>query len=61
MSTPQTPYAPEDGWRRLDPRTVLVTALVVAGVVAGAAVPAVLGLARWLGLPDAVLWALAAA
>ncbi|MGW5065949.1 PH domain-containing protein, partial [Streptomyces cyaneofuscatus] len=61
MSTPQTPYAPEDGWRRLDPRTVLVTALVVAGVVAGAAVPAVLGLARWLGLPGAVLWALAAA
>ncbi|MGW7229086.1 PH domain-containing protein [Streptomyces cyaneofuscatus] len=61
MSTPQTPYAPEDGWRRLDPRMVLVTALVVAGVVAGAAVPAVLGLARWLGLPGAVLWALAAA
>ncbi|MBH0247721.1 hypothetical protein I3W98_40795, partial [Streptomyces cavourensis] len=34
MSTPRTPY---DDWRRLDPRTVLVTALVVAGVVAGAA------------------------
>ncbi|OKJ18593.1 hypothetical protein AMK21_20310 [Streptomyces sp. CB00316] len=61
MSTPQSPYAPADGWRRLDPRTVWVTALVVAGVVAGAAVPATLGLARWLGLPGAVLWALAAA
>lgn len=31
--------APPADWRRLDPRTVLVTALVVAGVVAGAAVP----------------------
>ncbi|MGA6173434.1 PH domain-containing protein [Streptomyces sp. NPDC012600] len=57
MSTPATPYAPEDGWRRLDPRTVVVTALVVAGVVAGVALPATLGLARWLGLPAAVLWA----
>ncbi|MYX13016.1 PH domain-containing protein [Streptomyces sp. SID8374] len=61
MSTPHTPYAPEDDWRRLDPRTVWVTALVVAGVVAGAALPATLGLANWLGLPGAVLWVLAAA
>ncbi|MYR37079.1 PH domain-containing protein [Streptomyces sp. SID4944] len=50
MSTPRTPY---DDWRRLDPRTVLVSALVVAGVVAGAALPAALGLSRWLGLPGA--------
>ncbi|WNF26419.1 PH domain-containing protein [Streptomyces sp. C11-1] len=53
--------APEDDWRRLDPRTVLVTALVMAGVVAGVAIPATLGLSRWLGLPLAVLWALAGA
>ncbi|MER7698327.1 MULTISPECIES: PH domain-containing protein [unclassified Streptomyces] len=53
--------APEGDWRRLDPRTVLVTALVVAGVVAGAAIPVTLGLTRWLGLPAAVLWVLAAA
>lgn len=52
---------PEGDWRRLDPRTVLVSALVVAGVVAGAAVPATLGLSRWLGLPAAVLWVLAGA
>ncbi|WP_411084215.1 PH domain-containing protein [Streptomyces sp. cmx-18-6] len=61
MSTERPPYAPEDDWRRLDPRTVVVSALVVAGVVAGAALPATLGLARWLGLPGAVLWVLAAA
>ncbi|KOG83319.1 MULTISPECIES: PH domain-containing protein [Streptomyces] len=53
--------APPADWHRLDPRTVLVTALVVAGVVAGAAVPTTLGLAGWLGLPAAVLWVLAAA
>ncbi|PWS43647.1 hypothetical protein DKT74_15615, partial [Streptomyces sp. ZEA17I] len=58
MSTPRAPY---DDWRRLDPRTVWVTAVVVAGVVAGAALPATLGLANWLGLPGAVLWVLAAA
>ncbi|WP_103535512.1 PH domain-containing protein [Streptomyces sp. SM11] len=53
--------ATEDGWRRLDPRTVLVTALVVAGVVAGAAIPVTLGLTRWFGLPAAVLQVLAGA
>ncbi|MFD7749315.1 PH domain-containing protein [Streptomyces sp. NPDC059698] len=53
--------APPADWRRLDPRTVLVTALVVAGVVAGAAVPTTLGLATRIGLPAAVLWVLAAA
>ncbi|MET9924744.1 MULTISPECIES: PH domain-containing protein [unclassified Streptomyces] len=52
MSTPRPPY---DDWLRLDPRTVLVSALVVAGVVAGAALPAALGLSRWLGLPGGVL------
>ncbi|MEV1047352.1 PH domain-containing protein [Streptomyces sp. NPDC049916] len=59
MSTPDDDGAPAPHWRRLDPRTVLVTALVVAGVVAGAAVPATLGLASRLGLPPAALWVLA--
>ncbi|WP_030593638.1 PH domain-containing protein [Streptomyces anulatus] len=53
--------APPADWRRLDPRTVLVTALVVAGVVAGAAIPVTLGLTRWFGLPAAVLQVLAGA
>jgi putative membrane protein len=35
----------EDGWRRLHPRTVPVTALTVAGVLAGVAVPVVIGFA----------------
>ncbi|MFD9220815.1 PH domain-containing protein [Streptomyces sp. NPDC060064] len=37
--------SPQDGWRRLDRRTVLVTALVMAGVAAGAGLPIALGLA----------------
>ncbi|WP_327322864.1 PH domain-containing protein [Streptomyces sp. NBC_01210] len=37
--------SPQDGWQRLDRRTVLVTALVMAGVVAGAGLPIALGLA----------------
>ncbi|WP_097868877.1 PH domain-containing protein [Streptomyces sp. rh34] len=53
--------APEGDWRRLDPRTVLVTALVVAGVVAGAAIPVTLGLTRWFSLPAAGLQVLAGA
>lgn len=57
MSTPRPPY---DDWLRLDPRTVLVSALVVAGVVAGAALPAALGLSNWLGLPGGVLAVLGA-
>ncbi|MFJ8646801.1 PH domain-containing protein [Streptomyces sp. NPDC093546] len=46
-----TPGSPADGrhadgdWRRLDKRTVLVTALVMAGVSVGGGVPAFLGLA----------------
>ncbi|MFD4023577.1 PH domain-containing protein [Streptomyces sp. NPDC058576] len=53
--------APPGDWRRLDPRTVLVTALVVAGVVAGAAIPVTLGLTRWFSLPVAVLQVLGGA
>ncbi|WDT91198.1 PH domain-containing protein [Streptomyces sp. SCSIO-PteL053] len=53
--------APPADWHRLDPRTVLVTALVVAGVVAGAAIPVTLGLTRVFGFPAAVLQVLAGA
>ncbi|MET8726161.1 PH domain-containing protein [Streptomyces parvus] len=53
--------APPADWHRLDPRTVLVTALVVAGVVSGAAIPVTLGLTRVFGFPAAVLQVLAGA
>ncbi|MFI8291115.1 PH domain-containing protein [Streptomyces sp. NPDC085614] len=46
-------------WRRLDRRTVLVTAAVVTGVTAGGALPAVLGLAASMPLWQAVGWVLA--
>ncbi|MFF2140945.1 PH domain-containing protein [Streptomyces sp. NPDC058193] len=49
------------GWRRLHPRTVLVTALVVAGVAAGAAVPVTVALAAPVGYARAVGWVLAGA
>ncbi|MFD7231577.1 PH domain-containing protein [Streptomyces sp. NPDC059881] len=40
---------PDDGWRQLDRRTVLVTAAVMAGVAGGAGLPVLLGLAG--GMP----------
>ncbi|MFF3124129.1 PH domain-containing protein [Streptomyces sp. NPDC057908] len=48
-------------WRRLDRRTVLVSALVTTGVVAGAAVPTTLGLSGRFGFGPAVAWVLAGA
>ncbi|WP_175412664.1 PH domain-containing protein [Streptomyces sp. TRM64462] len=42
-------------WRRLDRRTLLVTALVMCGVAAGGAVPAFLGLARGMAVWQALL------
>ncbi|MFF3175449.1 PH domain-containing protein [Streptomyces sp. NPDC057900] len=45
-----------DGWRRLDRRTVPLSALVTAGVAAGAAVPTTLGLSGRLGFAPAVAW-----
>uniref|UniRef100_A0AAU3GZ87 PH domain-containing protein n=1 Tax=Streptomyces sp. NBC_01401 TaxID=2903854 RepID=A0AAU3GZ87_9ACTN len=59
MSTAADATGP--GWLRIDPRTVLVTALVTAGVAFGAAVPAVAGLSGRLGYPAAIGWALAGA
>ncbi|MEU0301389.1 PH domain-containing protein [Streptomyces sp. NPDC006175] len=49
------------GWRRLHPRTVLVTVLVTAGVAAGAAVPVTVALSGRLGYGAAIGWALAGA
>ncbi|MEE1770495.1 PH domain-containing protein [Streptomyces sp. JV185] len=48
-------------WRRLDRRTVLLSALLTAGVVAGAAVPTTLGLSGRLGLGPAIAWVVAGA
>jgi putative membrane protein len=42
--------AADEGWRRLHPRTIPVTALSVAGIVAGIAVPFVIGFASSAGL-----------
>ncbi|AEN09280.1 MULTISPECIES: PH domain-containing protein [unclassified Streptomyces] len=59
MSTPADREGPP--WRRIHPRTVLVTALVTAGVAVGAAVPAVAALSGRFGYAAAVGWALAGA
>ncbi|MET7716372.1 PH domain-containing protein [Streptomyces sp. NPDC005407] len=48
-------------WRRLDKRTVLVTASVMAGVAAGAGLPTTLGLAGGMPLGQALGWVLAGA
>ncbi|MGW7464700.1 PH domain-containing protein [Streptomyces xantholiticus] len=48
-------------WRRLDGRTVLVTALVMAGVAGGAGLPALVGLADGMPLLKAAAWVLAGA
>ncbi|MFI1399761.1 PH domain-containing protein [Streptomyces sp. NPDC020681] len=53
-----TPHA---DWQRLDRRTVLVTALVLAGVAAGAGLPTALGLAGGMPLWQAFGWVLAGA
>ncbi|GGT65745.1 PH domain-containing protein [Streptomyces lateritius] len=52
---------PSEEWRRLDRRTVLVTAAVLTGVAGGAGLPTVLGLAGAMPLWRAVTWVLAGA
>ncbi|MER5884363.1 PH domain-containing protein [Streptomyces sp. NPDC001941] len=52
---------PGDEWLRLDPRTVLVTALVLAGAAFGAGVPATVGLAGSMPFPVACAWVVAGA
>lgn len=58
MTTPDTP---DDDWRRLDPRTALVTAVLTAGVVVGTAVPLALGFLGRFGAARAGLWTAAGA
>ncbi|MFG3353879.1 PH domain-containing protein [Streptomyces sp. NPDC048001] len=52
---------PETGWRRLDPRTVLATSALAAGVAGGAALPALFALGGRMPLARAVLLVLAGA
>ncbi|NML49762.1 PH domain-containing protein [Streptomyces sp. R302] len=52
---------PEGEWRRLDPRTLLVTAAVFCGIAVGAGVPVAAGLAGGMPLWRAVSWVLAGA
>jgi len=44
-SVAQASARTEEGWRQLHPRTVWVTALTIAGILAGLAVPIVIGMA----------------
>ncbi|MEU9983417.1 PH domain-containing protein [Streptomyces sp. NPDC050856] len=55
------PGGHRDGWLRLDRRTLLVTALAMAGVAAGGSVPVFLGLAGALPAPRALGLVLAGA
>ncbi|MGW6597757.1 PH domain-containing protein [Streptomyces sp. NPDC055036] len=48
-------------WRRLDRRTLLVTAVIMAGVVIGAGVPAAVGMAGGMGPLKSVGWVSAGA
>lgn len=52
---PQT----EEGWRQLHPRTMVVTALTVAGILAGIAIPILIGIRKdvpfWLSVPVALV------
>ncbi|WP_405619269.1 PH domain-containing protein [Streptomyces sp. NBC_01508] len=53
--------APGQEWRKLDKRTVLVTALVMTGVATGAGVPTAVGLSGAMGVARALAWVLPAA
>lgn len=55
------PGTPDDGWRRLDARTALVTAVLTAGVVVGTAVPLAMGFLGHFGAARAGLWTAAGA
>ncbi|MFJ8000640.1 PH domain-containing protein [Streptomyces sp. NPDC096310] len=51
----------EAEWRRLDRRTLLATALVLAGVVLGAGLPTAVGMAGRMPLGESVAWVVAGA
>lgn len=60
MSTAAVP-APGEEWRKLDRRTLLVTAAVMTGVATGAGVPTAVGLSGGTGWGRALAWVLPAA
>lgn len=60
MSTAAVP-APGEEWRKLDRRTLLVTAAVMTSVATGAGVPTAVGLSGGMGLWRALTWVLPAA
>ncbi|WP_405819280.1 PH domain-containing protein [Streptomyces sp. NBC_00838] len=60
MSTAAVP-APGEEWRKLDRRTLLVTAAVMTGVATGAGVPTAVGLSGGMGAGRALAWVLPAA
>lgn len=53
--------APEEEWRKLDRRTLLVTAAVMTSVATGAGVPTAVGLSGGMGVGRALAWVLPAA
>ncbi|WP_328722316.1 PH domain-containing protein [Streptomyces sp. NBC_00247] len=59
--TPSDTPGSDDGWRRLDPRTALITAVLTAGVVVGTAVPMAMGFLGHFGAARAGLWTAAGA
>ncbi|MEV0776091.1 PH domain-containing protein [Streptomyces sp. NPDC050433] len=52
---------PGEEWRKLDKRTLLVTAAVMTGVATGAGVPTAIGLSGGMGIWRALAWVLPAA
>ncbi|MFE3230347.1 PH domain-containing protein, partial [Nocardia sp. NPDC059228] len=60
MSTAAVP-APGEEWRKLDRRTLLVTAAVMTGVATGAGVPTAVALSGGMGAGRALAWVLPAA
>ncbi|AQU69267.1 PH domain-containing protein [Streptomyces niveus] len=60
MSTAAVP-APGEEWRKLDRRTLLVTAVVMTGVATGAGVPTAVALSGGIGVGRALAWVLPAA
>ncbi|WP_228004235.1 PH domain-containing protein [Amycolatopsis sp. YIM 10] len=58
---PTVPEEATESWRRLDRRTIYVSALVLAGVAVGAGVPTGIGIAAGNGLGVALAWVLPAA
>lgn len=61
LESSDSPESSEDGWRRLDRRTLLVTVTVMTGVVVGGGVPTGIGLSGGLPLGETFAWLLGGA